>query len=66
VHSPWVGRVIELPQGRQTALYKVRPLYQGELLEARLLRSPSPSDSRGPWRRSTGPASSIATSNRTT
>ena len=41
VHSPWVGRVIELPQGRQTALYTVMPLYQGELLEARLLRSPS-------------------------
>ena len=41
VHSPWVGRVIELPPGRQTALYTVMPLYQGELLETRLLRSPS-------------------------
>ena len=31
VHSPWVGRVIELPPGRQTCLYTVMPLYQGEL-----------------------------------
>jgi serine/threonine protein kinase len=41
VHSPWVGRVIELPPGRQTCLYTVMPLYQGELLEARLSRSPA-------------------------
>jgi serine/threonine protein phosphatase PrpC len=41
VHNPWVGRVIELPPGRQTCLYTVMPLYQGELLEARLSRSPS-------------------------
>jgi serine/threonine protein phosphatase PrpC len=41
VHSPWVGRVIELPPGRQTCLYTVMPLYQGELLEARLTRRPS-------------------------
>ncbi|HTW51355.1 MAG TPA: protein kinase [Bradyrhizobium sp.] len=40
-HSPWVGRVIELPPGRQTCLYTVMPLYQGELLEARLTRSPA-------------------------
>jgi serine/threonine protein phosphatase PrpC len=32
VHSPWVGRIIELPLGRQTCLYTVMPLYQGELL----------------------------------
>ena len=40
VHNPWVGRVIELPPGRQSCLYTVMPLYQGELLEARLSRSP--------------------------
>ena len=40
VHHPWVGRVIELPPGRQTCLYTVMPLYQGELLETRLSRSP--------------------------
>ena len=40
VNSPWVGRVIELPQGRQTCLYTVMPLYQGELLENRLARRP--------------------------
>src|SRR6201987_4662171 len=41
VHNPWVGRVIELPPGRQTRLYTVMPLYQGELLETRLSRSPA-------------------------
>jgi serine/threonine protein phosphatase PrpC len=40
VHNPWIGRVIELPPGRQTCLYTVMPLYQGELLEDRLSRSP--------------------------
>ncbi|HVH82378.1 MAG TPA: protein kinase [Stellaceae bacterium] len=40
VHHPSIGRVIELPPGRQTCLYTVMPLYQGELLEARLARSP--------------------------
>ncbi len=40
VHSPWIGRVIELPPGRQTCLYTVMPLYQGELLETRLKRRP--------------------------
>ncbi len=40
VHNPWLGRVIELPPGRQTCLYTVMPLYQGELLETRLSRSP--------------------------
>ncbi len=38
VHSPWVVRTIELPPGRQTYLYTVMPLYQGELLETRLTR----------------------------
>ena len=40
VHNPGLGRVIELPPGRQTCLYTVMPLYQGELLEGRLSRSP--------------------------
>jgi len=40
VTSPWVGRIIELPPGRQTCLYTVMPLYVGELLETRLARSP--------------------------
>ncbi len=40
VHSPLVGRVIELPPGRQTCLYTVMPLYQGELLSTRLARRP--------------------------
>ena len=41
VSSPWVGRIIELPPGRQTCLYTVMPLYQGELLETRLARRPA-------------------------
>ena len=40
VSNPGVGRVIELPPGRQSCLYTVMPLYQGEVLEARLGRSP--------------------------
>jgi serine/threonine protein phosphatase PrpC len=41
VNSPWVVHVIELPPGRQTCLYIVMQLYQGELLETRLTRRPS-------------------------
>src|SRR5579872_2533447 len=41
VHNPSIGRVIELPPGRQTCLYTVMPLYQGELLEIRLARRPA-------------------------
>jgi serine/threonine protein phosphatase PrpC len=41
VDSPWVGRTIELPPGRQTCLYTVMPLYPGELLSTRLARRPS-------------------------
>jgi serine/threonine protein kinase len=41
VHNPGLGRVIELPPGRQTAMYTVMPLYQGELLETRLSRDPA-------------------------
>ncbi|HET6182678.1 MAG TPA: protein kinase [Acetobacteraceae bacterium] len=40
VASPWVARVIELPEGRQTCLYTAMPLYEGELLENRLARDP--------------------------
>jgi serine/threonine protein phosphatase PrpC len=41
VHNPTVGHAIELPPGRQTCLYTAMPLYQGELLETRLSRSPA-------------------------
>jgi len=41
VHNPAVGRVVELPPSRQSCLYTVMPLYQGELLETRLSRAPS-------------------------
>jgi len=41
VTSPWVVHVIELPEGRQTCLYTVMPLYVGELLETRLARRPA-------------------------
>jgi serine/threonine protein phosphatase PrpC len=40
VYSPWVGRIIEQPPGRQTCLYTVMPLYQGELLDTRITRRP--------------------------
>jgi serine/threonine protein phosphatase PrpC len=41
VTCPWLGHVIELPPGRQTCLYTVMPLYQGELLETRIARRPA-------------------------
>jgi serine/threonine protein phosphatase PrpC len=41
VHSPWIGCTIELPPGRQTCLYTVMPLYQGELLATRIARPPA-------------------------
>jgi serine/threonine protein phosphatase PrpC len=40
VYSPWIGRILEQPPGRQTCLYTVMPLYQGELLETRITRRP--------------------------
>ncbi len=40
VNSPWVGRIIELPPGRQTCLYTVMPFYEGELLQARMAHAP--------------------------
>jgi serine/threonine protein phosphatase PrpC len=41
VNSPWLGRIIEQPPRRQTCLYTVMPLYQGELLESRIARRPA-------------------------
>jgi serine/threonine protein phosphatase PrpC len=41
VDSPWLGRIIELPHGRQSCLYTVMPLYPGELLETRIARRPA-------------------------
>jgi serine/threonine protein kinase len=41
VHSPWVAQILQLPFRRQTSLYTVMPLYQGELLETRLERRPA-------------------------
>jgi serine/threonine protein kinase len=41
VTSPWLGHVIEQPPGRQTCLYTVMPLYQGELLATRITRCPA-------------------------
>ena len=40
VQNPWVGRVMELAPGRQSCLYTVMPLYEGELLETRAARRP--------------------------
>jgi serine/threonine protein phosphatase PrpC len=40
VASPFVAKVIEPPPGRQSCLYTVMPLYEGELLETRLRRRP--------------------------
>ena len=40
VRSPWLCRVIEMPPGRQSRLYTVMPLYDGETLAHRLRRGP--------------------------
>lgn len=40
VRSPWIAEVIELALGRQSRLYSVMPLYEGETLEQRLTRKP--------------------------
>ena len=41
VNSPFVGRVIAPAPGRQSCLYTVMPLYEGELLETRIRRRPA-------------------------
>jgi serine/threonine protein kinase len=41
VSSPWIGRVIELPPGRQSSLYIVMPRYRGQLLTARIAARPA-------------------------
>jgi len=41
VNSPWLGHVIAQPPGRQSCLYTVMPLYEGELLETRIARRPA-------------------------
>jgi len=41
VNSPWLGHVIAQPPERQSCLYTVMPLYQGELLETRIARRPA-------------------------
>ncbi len=75
VHNPWVGRVIELPPGRQTCLYTVMPLYRASCWKrgCRAARrwdwrkgGTSPSTSPARWRRCIAPASSTATSSPTT
>lgn len=40
VRSPFIGEIVETPPGRQTRLYSVMPLYDGETLEQRLRREP--------------------------
>lgn len=40
LRNPLVSEVIELAPDRQSCLYSVMPFYEGETLEARLLRSP--------------------------
>ncbi|MEO8315863.1 MAG: protein kinase [Pseudomonadota bacterium] len=47
LHSPWIGETFELPPGRQTRLYSVMPYYEGETLEARILRAPQVSFTEG-------------------
>ncbi|QWG20788.1 protein kinase [Bradyrhizobium sediminis] len=47
VRSLWIGEIIEVPDERQTRLYSVMPLYEGETLEQRLKRPPQLSLAEG-------------------
>ena len=47
VRSLWIGEIIELDAGRQSRLYSAMPFYDGETLEARLLRAPRPGLAEG-------------------
>jgi serine/threonine protein phosphatase PrpC len=47
LHSPYIGETIELPPSRQSRLYSVMPYYEGETLEARILRPPQMSFGEG-------------------
>jgi serine/threonine protein phosphatase PrpC len=47
VENPWLVRVMDVAPGRQTCLYTVMPLYQGERLDERLARSPAISIEEG-------------------
>ncbi len=47
VRSLWIGEIIELPAERQTRLYSVMPLYEGETLEQRLQPPPQLSLAEG-------------------
>jgi serine/threonine protein kinase len=47
LHSPWIGETIECAPGRQSCLYSVMRFYDGETLEARLLRQPRVSFEEG-------------------
>lgn len=40
IDSPFVGQTIAIPPGHQSRLYVAMPFYDGETLEARLLRGP--------------------------
>ena len=40
LRSPFVGEVLDISAGRQSGLYAVMPYYDGETLEARLMRAP--------------------------
>jgi serine/threonine protein kinase len=59
VHSPWVAQILQLSPGRQTCLYTVMPLYQGELLETRLVRRPAIGLEEG-WAIGVGLANGVA------